>query len=183
MAHLNTNQIVYRGMFSKMDNVQFRIMPTDGEDINEHIVDINKAIKEMQITDDELDFVLLSSNYGKVGADEFNKTAFDYFANRFKNVQLIAVGFTPSSISKAMSYKNILAIGTGIPEEERVSLGNLSNKIINNQQLREMITNKSVQKNDKEKTSVQKMTRTIGNLSISEPVSTSQTPNKTAIKP
>lgn len=68
-------------------------MSIDGDDINEHTIDINNAIKEMQITDDELDFVLLSSNHGKVGADECNKTAFDYFANRLKNVQLIAVGF------------------------------------------------------------------------------------------
>ena len=146
MVHSEANKVLYTTLFSRMQDVKFIIVPIDGADINEHKVQIEEGLRSLKILKNDVDYILLSTNYGKKASEEINKPAFEYFLKEFDNAVIIGTGTTLKSISKALELSDrIFAMKHSLNETEILSLP-MSNKLLSIKTFKELIDETNLHK-------------------------------------
>lgn len=115
MSHFAGNQHLYTGLFSRIPFVRFVVISLNGPDVYSQVELINNQLAQSNLTKDDIDFIMLSSNYGIPANDDVNIPMFTYFLQNYKYAQLIALGNTTASLIKALELdERIYIMGTSV---------------------------------------------------------------------
>jgi hypothetical protein len=154
MVHSEANKNLYTALFGRMKDVSSIVIPVDSADINAHKEQIDEGLRTLGISKKDVDYILLSTNYGHRASEEINKPAFEYFLKEFENATMIGTGTTLQSIAKALDLSDrIFAMKHSLNETEILSLP-LSNKLISVKTFKDLIEETNLQKNVSKKMTI-----------------------------
>jgi hypothetical protein len=106
MVHSNFSEKLLSLKFAKIAHLKIISIPVHESDkqFSVYSQDLNKSLQFNQISENNLEFLIIESNYGKHGDTEINKPLLDYVLMNFPQTRIFTFANTPESLAKALSH-------------------------------------------------------------------------------
>jgi hypothetical protein len=106
MVHNAFTEHLLYGLFSRIPNIQVIRVPssTSSKSFTEQTDAIQENIQESGLKNDDINFFIVESNYGKPADEGINKGLLDFVLNQFSNAKTIAYSGTTPSLANALIY-------------------------------------------------------------------------------
>jgi hypothetical protein len=152
LSHLPSTQSFYKAVFSHTPNVNCIVVPYIAKTVKNYkpVRAIFETLSAEKLRAEDIEMVLVSSNYGDPASAELNDNLVDFLLTIFPQACVIAVSNTPASLIQALEHVPLLKImGNTIQDVQKelvsdiLSSEEINRRTVSIKSLKALISDKS----------------------------------------